>query len=313
VNTTSNNGQTNPASARLIEGGLRISGTPRLGQPGAPLITIITSTFNAEQDLPLTIKSIREQDYQNIQWIVADGASRDSTVELLRENEDIIDYWFSAPDTGIYDAWNKALVHARGEWIQFIGAGDELAAQDTLSSVSPILATAHPQYDLVYGNLHYISEKGRMFIEEVGMPWDKMKMQWEGFRPKLPGHPAVFHHKTIMCKTGALQEKYRIAGDSHFLLKHILNKDPLYIPLLIDRMPIGGISANLSASLLIAKEIFDINKDVGIKAPILHVIFEVLKLSGKVFLARCVPSSVSFFVADVYRVIIGKKKRWTIN
>src|SRR5699024_5468308 len=102
-----------------------------------PIITIITSTYNVVQDLQWTIDSIREQTYPNIQWIIADGASTDGTVKMFEANSELIDYWFSEPDTGIYDAWNKALEHVKGDWLQFIGAGDELYGTSTLEKVAP--------------------------------------------------------------------------------------------------------------------------------------------------------------------------------
>src|SRR5437879_12060096 len=76
--------------------------------------------------LPQTIASIRQQPYDNIEYIVIDGASTDGTVDVLRANEDVIDYWLSEPDTGIYNAWNKALSKAQGEGILFLGGGDGL-------------------------------------------------------------------------------------------------------------------------------------------------------------------------------------------
>ena len=142
-----------------FEGGMRFKGMRRVPQPDKPLITIITATFNAAEYLPYTIRSIRAQEYENIQWIVVDGASKDGTVDLLKENEDVIDYWMSEPDEGIYDAWNKACLHVRGEWIQFIGAGDELASTTVLTQMSEFLVNAYPDHEIVYGKIQYLSEK----------------------------------------------------------------------------------------------------------------------------------------------------------
>ena len=83
---------------------------------GFPIITIIIATYNVEKFLPQTIRSIREQSYPYVQLIIADGDSKDGTIELLKQNEVCIDFWFSEKDKGIYDAWNKAL-----RYIQAIG------------------------------------------------------------------------------------------------------------------------------------------------------------------------------------------------
>ena len=88
-----------------------------------PLVTIITATYNAASSLQATISSIRQQSYVNIEWIIVDGGSSDDTVRILQQNDDVIQFWTSEPDNGIYDAWNKGIARARGEWIGFLGAG----------------------------------------------------------------------------------------------------------------------------------------------------------------------------------------------
>ena len=277
-----------------------------------PLITIITSTFNAVSQLPWTIDSIRKQVYPYIQWIIADGASKDGTLELIERNKDIIDVWFSAPDSGIYDAWNKALHYAKGDWVQFIGAGDELAAAETLLQISSILATAHPNHDLVYGRLQFISEKNRMHLEEVGQPWSEMVGKWELFRPKLPVHPEVFHHHSIFKDEKTFDTRFKVAGDSHLLMRCIKNKPPLYAPILIDKMPTGGISGSLENTAKIAKEVRIISKELGFKPPITHILYENFKIYGKNLTLALLPIHVVHKIADCYRKIVGKKPRWLV-
>lgn len=104
-----------------------------------PLITIITSTFNAGEQLRFTAQSIKNQTYPHIQWIIVDGKSSDNTIDIIEELGELVSVWFSEKDSGIYDAWNKALKYAKGDWIQFIGAGDELAEADTLEKIAQIL------------------------------------------------------------------------------------------------------------------------------------------------------------------------------
>src|SRR5712664_874457 len=114
-----------PATPSLvIDGGLRLKGTHKKSQPGRPLVTIITATFNDADNLLRTVKAVRELFYKNVEWIIVDGGSKDGTVEAIRRNENVIDYWMSEPDRGIYDAWNKGVSRANGDWISFLGAGD---------------------------------------------------------------------------------------------------------------------------------------------------------------------------------------------
>jgi len=109
-----------------LEGGSRLGSGPKQGGPGTPLISIVTVTFNAEQYLPDTLKTIRAQEYPNVEWIVIDGGSKDGTIDLLRANEDVIDYWVSEPDRGMYDALAKGFERAGGEILCWLNAGDIL-------------------------------------------------------------------------------------------------------------------------------------------------------------------------------------------
>lgn len=278
-----------------------------------PLITIITSTFNAGGEFSRTAASIRAQTYSRIQWIVADGGSKDNTLDLVRENADLIDPWFSGRDEGIYDAWNKAIPLVKGEWVQFLGAGDELASPDALERMAVHLADAHPQYDIVYGRILLLSEKGREPLEEIGRPWSELKGRWTVRKPKLPIHPEVFHHISTFDGDKSFDRRFRIAGDSHFLLRNVLRKAPLYVPILIDRMPVGGVSDKISSAWKVAREIDLINRDLGIKPPLAQVVFDWTQILSKIVLMRILPRKLLHRVADRWRVFLGKKPRFSVE
>lgn len=90
----------------------------------APLISIVTATFNAAELLGDTINSLRAQAYFNFEWIVIDGGSTDGTVNLIKENSDLIDYWHSESDRGMYDAIAKGFEHSKGDVVCWLNAGD---------------------------------------------------------------------------------------------------------------------------------------------------------------------------------------------
>lgn len=230
-----------------------------------PIITIITSTYNVVQDLHWTIDSIKNQTYPNIQWIIADGASTDDTVAMFKANNDLIDYWFSESDTGIYDAWNKALEHVKGDWVQFIGAGDELYETNTLEKVASHLKDAYPNYELVYGQVMHISEKGRKELYVSGEPWEHYQGKWEGNRPRLPPHPAIFHYKSLFINK-YFDTQFKIVSDSHFLLQN-LEKGFFHLPFVVNVMPLGGVSATISGIIASYEELNDVIKDLSIKIP----------------------------------------------
>jgi glycosyltransferase involved in cell wall biosynthesis len=134
------------------EGGARLrQGSKRAGS-SLPLISVITVTFNAVQYLPDTLKTIRAQDYPNVEWIVIDGGSTDGTTDFLRANEDVIDYWLSEPDRGMYDALAKGFWQANGEILCWLNAGD-IFLYGALSTVAEVFQK-HPETNWITG-IHF--------------------------------------------------------------------------------------------------------------------------------------------------------------
>jgi len=120
--------------------------------PTEPLISIITTVFNGAAYLEQAILSVISQDYRNIEYIIIDGGSTDGTLDIIRKYQDNIGYWLSERDRGIYDAMNKGISHAKGEWFYFLGADDALRTPQTLACLMPYLTDDH---DLVCGGVCY--------------------------------------------------------------------------------------------------------------------------------------------------------------
>lgn len=278
----------------------------------SPPLSIITATLDAAEQFSHTLRSVAAQTGARFEWIVADGGSKDGTVGLLRSHPQLITRWLSEPDAGIYDAWNKACARARGEWLLFLGAGDELVAPDTLASFLPYLALAYPAHDLVYGRMWYISPVARVDMEEVGAPWSAMMGRWELCRPVLPPHPALFHHRSLFEGGRRFDTRFKLAGDSHFLLKHAMRKTPLFVPLPVVRAPVGGVSLNLRSARAVAREISDINRELGFNPPLYHCLAEGFLLAAKI-LAGWMPGRLGHSIADSYRRLLGRPKRWSVR
>lgn len=107
-----------------VEDGLRVQRHYKKSDEGNPLISIITVVYNGEKHLEETIKSVINQTYDNIEYIIIDGGSTDGTINIIKRYQDNIDYWISEPDNGIYDAMNKGLSCATGDYVAFMNADD---------------------------------------------------------------------------------------------------------------------------------------------------------------------------------------------
>ena len=136
---------------RKGEGGLRTKGYFKKSFEDKPLISIITVVFNGEKYLEETIQSVINQTYDNVEYIIIDGGSTDGTLDIIKKYEDQIDYWVSEKDKGIYDAMNKGIDLATGEWINFMNAGDGFYKDNTLSEI--FVNNKYQNMKILYGDV----------------------------------------------------------------------------------------------------------------------------------------------------------------
>ncbi|WP_314138473.1 glycosyltransferase family 2 protein [Buttiauxella noackiae] len=224
--------------------------------------TVITSTYNCAENLKLTADSIRAQVYPHIQWIIADGASSDRTLQIITENIDIVTNWFSEPDSGIYDAWNKACQYISGDWIIFMGAGDVFCDTNTLLSVAEKLGDNN-SVSTVYGDVYLVN--GPIVVGKYG----KVINQWECGRPALPPHQGTFQRSNLFLKESELFDKtLKIAADSDFLLRTIYKQNLLYLNIPIANMDASGVSSSNQNRSLVRKEIKYVLKKNKINVPL---------------------------------------------
>lgn len=118
-------------------------------------ISVITVVYNGETLLEGTIKSVLQQTYPNIEYLIVDGNSTDGTLSIIRKYEDKITKWISEPDKGLYDAMNKSLDLATGDFVWFMNAGDRIFAADT---VEKMVATYTPETDILYGEVMLVDD-----------------------------------------------------------------------------------------------------------------------------------------------------------
>lgn len=170
--------------------------------------SIITVCRNEEAAIRDTCESIVSQKYQNFEWIVIDGASTDGTLKILNEYSGAIHHLVSEPDAGIYNAMNKGVARATGEYLIFMNGGDRFASSDVLDAVAQC-----PDTDLIVGELEFADDGGvRTFPSQLNSGYLRRNM--------LP-HQATFFHQSIFEGFGYFNESFKIAGDYEFFVRII--------------------------------------------------------------------------------------------
>ena len=220
---------------------------------GMPRISIVIAVRNGAKTIQRALDSVFEQTYDDVEVIVMDGDSTDGTQAILERCGARVAYWESEPDRGIYHAWNKALDHATGDWICFLGADDRYHAPDVLARVASALVNDAGQHRVVYGSLDKVGVDGSVLISRV-FPWDEGRRKRFRMGKMIP-HPATFHHRVLFEEHGRFDEQFRIAGDYEFLLREILDRDPLFVPELVVDMSTGGLSDRPSSRYVVDWEI----------------------------------------------------------
>ena len=232
-----------PNSERKGEGGLRIKGFFKKSYENKPLISIVTVVYNGEKHLEQTINSVLEQGYDNIEYIIIDGGSIDSTLDIIKKYEAQIDYWVSEPDKGIFDAMNKGLVLASGDFISFINADYRFKKNIINKVIDNILD--YPSVDFFYGDVDVVTKDQNYLYEMSG------KNRGKDLGVKIP-HQSCFIRLDIHRKY-QFDISYKIAADRAViaeLFKHRHKNH--YMNISIVNFMEGGASAN---SELTIKEI----------------------------------------------------------
>lgn len=177
-------------------------------------ISVITVCRNAEQHIEGTIQSVINQTkFDNIEYIIIDGASTDKTTEIIAKYQDKIDYFISEPDSGIYNAMNKGIKVATGDFIIFLNSGDYYINELVFEQFLPCLEKT--EKDLVIGNLFAFDKYTADMVRINEKFLDKFLFNYQS----IP-HPSTFFRRTIFEKVGLYNENYRIVSDFEWYLKY---------------------------------------------------------------------------------------------
>lgn len=180
------------------------SATPT--QTARPLFTIVTVTYNAGELLQKTIKSITSQSLKDFEYIIIDGNSSDSTIDIIKSHAGSITSWISESDSGIYDAMNKGIRRASGQWINFMNAGDTFTDSHVLEKVA---RSASVEADVLYGDRYYLKNDKKTFqkAKDISTIFERMPF----------GHQSTFVKSSVL-KKHEFNQTYKFAADYNLLM-----------------------------------------------------------------------------------------------
>ncbi|MEM9388424.1 MAG: glycosyltransferase family 2 protein [Pseudomonadota bacterium] len=203
-------------------------------------LSIVTATYNAASHLKRTIDSVAEQDYENIEYVIVDGSSSDSSVDVIRAAGDRVSSWTSEPDQGIYDALNKGIERSSGDVVAFLHAGDVYASSDAASRMMSALkeSDAHVAYsDVVFFRE---SDSSKVVRHYSSASFNAARIA-SGF---MPAHPTMFVRRGTYERVGAYDISYAIAGDFDWVARafSVHEVRSCYVEGVLIRMVAGGLS-----------------------------------------------------------------------
>lgn len=211
-------------------------------------LSIITINYNNAQGLEKTLKSIASQNSKDFEYIVIDGNSTDESKQIIEKNKNYIDKWISEPDSGVYNAMNKGIEMANGDYLLFLNSGDKLANKDVVAKVLPSLQN---DADIIYGNLIYSLNE---IPQTLFLPSKKVDLTY--FLNSFLPHPSSFIKRSLFRKIGFYNEKFKIISDWEFFLRAIVvyRASYLHIDTIISDFDNSGISSNSENQKLIDRE-----------------------------------------------------------
>jgi glycosyltransferase involved in cell wall biosynthesis len=266
-----------------------------------PRISVIIAVRNGAPTLQRALDSAFEQTHEAVEVIVIDGASTDGTQAIIEANATRIAWWQSEPDRGVYEAWNKGLDHATGDWISFLGSDDRYYSPDVLARIGTVLAADDERHLVAYGYLNKVRLDGSVVRSKVG-PWTKSQRKWF-FRGVMIPHPATFHHRKLFERHGRFDERFRIAGDYELLLREFLEHDPLFIPELVVEVAGGGISDQRSNVYRMQREVYLAQYMHGLEATPPWRSFRLLRRLLRIWFVRHLGVGAAKQIGETYRFI----------
>jgi glycosyltransferase involved in cell wall biosynthesis len=274
-----------------------------------PEITVIVAVYNAAATLQRCIDSIVKQSYKHVELIIIDGGSTDGSIDIIQQNKHNISYWVSKPDEGIYNAWNKGLKKAHGEWICFIGSDDYFWQGNTLEQIANAVDLADSHSKLIYGKVALVDSNEEV-LYQIGEPWKSTKVKL-GDVMSIP-HPGMLHHRSWFIKYGFFDTSFKIAGDYEMLLRGWPQENAIFTSkIIVVGMTQGGISSTPKNALRQLNEVWVAQKKYGKKYPGWRLLFAFSRVIIRLTLQTLLSERLMYYLLDLGRKLMGKQAYWT--
>lgn len=189
------------------------------------LFTIITCTFNAEKELQRTLDSVMQQRYPHVEHIIQDGLSRDKSADMARQYKEKSDTSgnghsvrvFSEKDGGLYDAMNRTIQKATGDYLVFLNAGDTLPSPDTLANIAASVGEGEALPGVLYGDTDIVDEQGHFVRHRRLQP--PARLSWKSFRQGMLVCHQAFYARTDLAKATPYDLNYKLSADFDWCIR----------------------------------------------------------------------------------------------
>ncbi|MCF8469080.1 MAG: glycosyltransferase, partial [Sneathiella sp.] len=252
------------------------------------------------------IESFSSQTFQNAELLIADGGSTDGTAEIVAKYRNAVTWFDSRRDRGIFDAWNRAISAANGDWLYFMGADDAFFSKTTLSDISSELSKIPKECSIAYGNVA-LERADKTIAQIIGAPWNASAFRSNGMT--IP-HQGTFHRRQLFSEVGFFDISLKYTAVYELLLRNLKDKNAIHFDITVARMGIGGVSTRPENQLLFMKSYRDAQKKHGVYTPNIRRSAYFLQARVKSILFKALPHSWAYKIIEASRAVAGRPRHF---